>query len=371
MKICNLIVGCGLSGIVLANKIANELNEEVLIIEKKNHIGGTCYDYKNEFGITIHKYGPHIFRTDNKEIWDFLSKYTDWKPYFHKVHGIIDGIEVPIPFNLNSLYLVFSPNKARELEEKLLSNYLYGSKTTILELRKSTDSDLKFLSDFIYEKIYLNYTIKQWDLKPEEMDSSVTGSVPINISRDDRYFKCKYQGIPLHGYTEMFNKMLDNKKIRILLQTDYKDVDQQIKYKRLFYTGSIDEFFDFSYGELPYRSVDFKFKTYQKDNIQCTSVLNYPNNYDFTRSTEYKKFLDEESRFSTIGYEYPENYKKDINERVYPIVNDENLNKYHIYLNEAKGYKNIYFLGRLGSYKYLDMEGTIRNCFDILKNIKI
>lgn len=371
MEVKNLIVGCGLSGIVLANKIANELDEDVLIIDKKNHIGGTCYDYKNEFGITIHKYGPHIFRTDNKEIWDYLSKYTEWKPYIHKVHGLIDGIELPIPFNLNSLYLVFSPNKAQELEKKLLSLYSYGSKTTILELKNSNDSDLKFLSDFIYEKVYLNYTIKQWNLKPEEMDSSVTGSVPINISRDDRYFKCKYQGMPLNGYTEMFYKMLDNKKIKILLQTDYKDVDQQIKYKRLFYTGSIDEFFDLSFGELTYRSINFKFKTYQKENIQKVSVLNYPNNYDFTRSTEYKKFLDETSLFSTIGYEYPLYYKGGENERIYPIINEANSFIYSKYLIESEKYKNVYFLGRLGSYKYLDMERTIKQAFEIFYKLKI
>lgn len=370
MNIENLIVGCGLSGIVLANRIANELNEDVLIIDKKNHIGGTCYDFKNEFGITIHKYGPHIFRTDNKEIWDYLSKYTEWKPYIHKVHGLIDGIEVPIPFNLNSLYLVFSPYMAKELEGKLLKHFRYGSKTTILELRKSKDDDLKLLADFVYEKVYLNYTIKQWDLKPEQMDGSVIGSVPINISRDDRYFRCKYQGMPLHGYSEMFNKMLNNKKIKILLQTDYKEVNQQIKYKRLFYTGSIDEYFDYLYGELPYRSVDFKFKTYLKANIQNTSVLNYPNNYDFTRSTEYKKFLDETYLFSTIGYEYPLYYKDGENERIYPIINGTNSFTYSKYLIESEKYKNIYFLGRLGSYKYLDMERTIKQAFEVFLNIK-
>ena len=223
-KFKNLIVGCGLSGAVMANKLATQLNETVLVVDKKDHIAGTCYDFKNEYGITVHKYGPHIFRTNSKEIWQFLSQYTQWYPFMHKVLGVVDGIEIPIPFNLNSLHKVFPEQMANALENKLIQTFGFNKKIPILQLRRTDDKDLQFLAEYIYAKVFLGYTLKQWDYTPEQLDPSVTGSVPVYISRDDRYFQEKYQAIPRQGYTRMFENMLKHPNIEVRLNTDFADV---------------------------------------------------------------------------------------------------------------------------------------------------
>lgn len=370
MKVQNLVVGCGLSGIVIANRIAKELNQEVLIIDSKNHIGGTCYDYKDDSGITVHQYGPHIFRTNSKEIWHYLSEYTEWYPFMHRVLGIIDGIEVPIPFNLNSLYKVFSPQLAQKLEIKLIEKFGFNKKIPILELRKTDDKDLNFLAEYIYEKVFLGYTIKQWNYTPEQLDPSVTGSVPVYISRDDRYFQEKYQGIPKTGYTKMFEQMLNHPNIKVRLNTSYKDIKDSIKFDRLFYTGAIEEFFEYKYGKLPYRSLNIKFEKYHQEKFQNAPVVNYPENYDFTRIAEYKYFLNEKSEDTILSLEYPEEFEQEKNDRIYPILNPENQEKYNKYLGEAQKLNNVYFLGRLGAYRYYDMNRTIANAFELFNEIK-
>lgn len=366
----NLVVGCGLSGAIIANKIANELNEEVLIIDSKNHIAGTCYDYKDENGITVHQYGPHIFRTSSKEIWDFLSRYAKWRPFMHRVLGVIDGIEVPIPFNLDSLYKVFSPNLAAKLEDKLIQNFGFNKKVPILELRKTNDEDLHFLAEYIYEKVFLGYTLKQWGFTPEQLDPSVTGSVPVYISRDCRYFQEKYQGIPEDGYTAMFEKMLNHPLITVQLNTKFEDIRSDIEYDRLFYTGAIEEFFDYKHGALPYRSLNIQFKTYNEELFQNAPVVNYPENYDFTRITEYKYFLNEQSDKTVLSFEYPEDFELGKNDRIYPILNPKNQAIYDMYLQDAKKLPNVYFLGRLGAYRYYDMNRTIAGAFDTFNEIK-
>lgn len=365
----NLIVGCGLSGAVMANKIANELDEKVVIIDRKDHIAGTCYDYKDiDTGIIVHKYGPHIFRTNNKEVWDFLSQYTEWMPFMHSVLGIVDGNEVPVPFNLNSLHIVFPEQLANKLENKLIEKFGYNVKVKILELLQTDDKDLKLLADFIYEKIFKEYTVKQWGFKPEELDPSVTGSVPVFIGRDNRYFQEKYQGVPLKGYTKMFENMLSHKNIEIRLNTDYKNINKK-QFDRIFYTGAIEEFFEYKFGKLPYRSLDIKITTYDIDKFQNAPVVNYPNNYDFTRIAEYKYFLKENSNKTVLSFEYPEEFEIGKNERIYPILNDSNIALYNKYLQEAILLENTYFLGRLGAYKYYDMNRTILGAFEVFEDI--
>ena len=365
----NLIVGCGLSGIVLANRIANELNESVLIIDSKNHIAGTCYDFKDENGITVHQYGPHIFRTNSKEIWDYLSQYTQWRPFMHNVLGIIDGLEVPIPFNLNSLYKAFPPKLAERLEIKLIDEFGYNKKVPILELRNTQDRELNFLAEYIYKKVFLGYTVKQWDATPEQLDASVTGSVPVYISRDDRYFQEKYQAIPKEGYTRMFENMLNHPMIECRLNTPWQSVRETIQYERLFFTGAIDEFFDYRYGELPYRSLDIRFETLETEKYQNAPVVNYPENYDFTRITEYKYFLNEKSDKTVLSYEYPEAFAVGRNERIYPILNKDTQSRYNQYLEEAKKLPHVVFLGRLGAYRYYDMNRTIAGAFETFERL--
>jgi len=367
MKSKVLIIGSGITGITLAEKFAST-GAKVLIIEKRNHIGGNCYDFKDENGIIVHQYGPHIFHTNYKEVWDYLSQFTDWIYYQHKVLGFIDGKFVPIPFNLNSLYELMPLKLAERLEEKLINNFGYNKNFPILELIKTDDKDLKFLADFIYEKVFLHYTEKQWGIKPEEIDPSVSARVPVVISRDDRYFQDKYQGIPKYGYTKMFERMIINKNIEVQLNTDFKEIKDKIKYDLLIFTGPIDEFFDYKYGKLDYRSVKIDFQTLDVESYQPAVVVNYPNDYDFTRITELKKFhINNKSKSTIIGIEYPGNSGF----KAWPVLNERNNEIFKKYWQEAERLKkeNIYFVGRLAEYKYHDMDDAVKNSLDLLNII--
>lgn len=370
-KVKNLIVGCGLSGSVLAERLASQKGEEVLVIDRRKHIAGNIYDYKDkETGITVHQYGPHVFHTNDKEVWDYLSRFTEWHRFMYRVKAVIDGMEVNIPFNLDSLHTVFPRSLADKLENKLLENFGFNKKVPILELRQSQDKDLEFLARYVYEKVFLGYTVKQWGVKPEELDASVSGRVPIYISRDSRYFQDTYQGIPQDGYTTMVERILDNPLINVELNTDFNEVRKDMEYDRLFFTGAIDEYFNYELGRLPYRSLDIVFKKHNCEYLQSGPQMNYPENYDYTRSVEYKYYLDEKSDKTIVSYEYPCSYEEGKNERYYPIVNEETYNLYEKYLNRAKKIKNIYFLGRLGDYKYYNMDQCIKRALDLFEKIK-
>ncbi len=359
-----LIIGAGITGITLAERFVSAGNE-VLLIEKRDHIGGNCYDYKDKSGILVHKYGPHIFHTNYQEVWDYLSQFTDWLYYQHKVLGVINGKFVPIPFNLNTLYELFPLKFAQKLEETLIQNFGYNQKVPILELKKIKDKDLKFLANFVYEKVFLHYTEKQWGLKPEEIDASVTARVPVVISRDDRYFQDKYQGMPKEGYTKMFEKMLKNENIEIQLSTDYKKLKNKMQYNFLFYTGPIDEFFNYRFGKLDYRYLKLDFQTFNQESYQPSAVVNYPNDYDFTRIIEFKKLTQQNHRKTTIGIEYPgsEGFM------AYPVLDEKNKELFQKYSKEAEQLKkqNIYFVGRLAEYKYYNMDEAVRSALGISK----
>lgn len=365
MKNVNLVVGAGISGATIANLLANNLNEKVLIIDKRNHIGGNCHDYKDKNGITIHSYGSHIFHTSDEKVWNYVNKFTEFNQYKHKVLAEINNIKTPIPFNFNSLKDLFPKDFATKLEKKILEKFKYSSKIPILEFQNQDDEDLKFIADFIYQNVFLNYTLKQWGFSPENLDKSVTSRVPVYISHDNNYFQDKFQGIPKLGYTNLINKMLDNHNIEIRLNTDFKDLKEN--FKRIFYTGSIDEFFNYEYGVLPYRSVKFKLEEYDKEFYQENAVINYPNTEKYTRIHEYKYYLQEKSQKTVIAKEYSENFELGKNDRYYPIPRDENNDLYSKYLEKAKSYSNLYFLGRLGDYKYYDMDKAILRAFEVFK----
>lgn len=377
-KVKYLVVGCGLSGAIIAERIASIKKQKVLVIDKRDHIGGNVYDYK-QYGITVHKYGPHVFHTNNKEVWDYLSRFTEWHYFMYRVKAFIDGKEVNIPFNLDSLYKVFPNTLAQKLEEKLLNNFKFNSKIPILELKNSSDNDLQFLAEYIYEKVFLGYTVKQWGVKPEDIDSLVSARVPIYISKDDRYFTDRYQAIPKNGYTKMVENILDNPLIEVRLNTDFKDIKTEIDYDIMYFTGSIDELFDYKHGKLPYRSLNIEFKKYDKEFMQSGPQINYPENYDYTRSVEYKYYLDEKSDKTILSYEYPCEYKDGKNERYYPIPNENNQKLYENYLkileqlnnkHEAAISKITYILGRLGDYKYYNMDEVVEKALKLAQGFK-
>ena len=363
-----LVVGAGFSGATIANLLAEKSNEKVLIIDKKNHIGGNCYDYRDKNGIMIHSCGSHIFHTKSEKVWNYIRQFTDFNTYMHKVIGIIDGIETHIPFNFNTLYDVFPKSYAELLEQKLLDTFNINTKVPILEFQKQDDDDLKYLANYVYEKIFLYYTTKQWSALPTDVDDDVTARVPVYLGKDNRYFQDRFQGIPLEGYTATIKNMLKHKNIKVKLNTDFKSLDLS-KFDKVFFTGSIDEFFKYKFGQLPYRSVRFKLETHNMEFYQSGACVNYPCNYDFTRIHEYKYYLNDKSDKTVIAKEYSEDFELGKNERYYPVPNDENSELYHKYLYEAEKLKNVYFLGRLGDYKYYDMDGAIKRAIELYESI--
>jgi len=375
-----IVVGAGFAGSVLAERIANKLNKKVLVIEKRNHIGGNCYDYKSLPGIIVHKYGPHLFHTDKKEVFDYLSNFTEWNVYQHKVLAFVDGKKVPIPFNFNSIEMLFPPVLARRLETKLVKRYPFGSKIPILELKKEKDKDLKFLADFIYNKVFKNYTAKQWNMNPEDIDPSVTARVPVHIGRDNRYFQDKYQVVPTEGYTKIFKRMLSHPNIKLLLNADFREflyvdvVNKKIYFMgnefkgRVIFTGMIDELFDYKFGVLPYRSLKFQTRTLEVEYFQEVATVNYPNDYDFTRITEFKHVHPAETSKTVILIEYPKDYKKG-EIPYYPVFTQESMNAYENYRELADNFDQIILVGRLAEYRYYDMDDIIERSLKVFETI--
>ena len=374
-----IIIGAGFAGSVLAERFATQQNKSVLLIERRQHIGGNCYDERDENGILIHKYGPHLFHTDDENVWKYLSKFTDWDVYHHHVQAMIDGQIVPIPFNLNTLHKLFPPPLADKLEAALLNRYDYNTKVPILKLKQSTDNDLRYLADYVYEKIFLHYTEKQWNLSPENIEGAVTARVPIFVGRDNRYFNDRFQAVPSKGYTEIFKKLLNNKNIKLMLNTKFSDVMRvdgdkiyfldQVFNGLVIYTGQLDDLFNEKFGSLPYRSVDMKFETLNVENYQQAATVNYPNNYDFTRITEFKKIHPINSQKTTILKEYPQDYQRGHNTPYYPIFTEENKNRYDQYAAEVTKIKNLIAVGRLAEYRYYDMDDIIKRALEVFEEI--
>lgn len=376
-----IIIGAGYAGLILAERLASQQNEKVLVIEQRQHIGGNAYDRFDEHGVLVHEYGPHIFHTRSKDVWDYLSQFTEWHYYEHRVLAKIDGKEVPIPFNLNTIDQLFPKEMAARMQDKLVSLLGYNVKVPILKLREQDDADLKFLADYVYDKVFLQYTLKQWGIGPEELDPTVTGRVPVYISRDDRYFQDKYQGLPKFGYTEMFKRMMDHPNIHVMLNTKYQDVMTiaaegnmlfgQPFTGKIIYTGMIDELFNFEFGELPYRSLRFEYDTFDVAYKQTVGQLNSPNSYDFTRTTEYKHLTGQTHAKTTLAREYPESYVRGENTPYYPIIADENQQKYKQYKQLADNLPNVYLVGRLAEYKYYDMDAVVATALKLYKKLTI
>lgn len=375
-----IIIGCGFAGAVVAQKMA-EKGKKVLILEKRGHIGGNCYDENDEHGILIHKYGPHIFHTNSKEVYDYLSKYTKWYDYSHEVVANLNETFIPVPFNLNTLKIVYGEEKAQKLREKLIDQYGYGTRVPILKLRENTDEDIRAIADFVYENIFLKYTMKQWGQTPEQIDPAVTGRVPVLISEDNRYFQDKYQGMPLEGFTLLFENMLSQEGITVRLNTDAKQVlsfkedgiyfeDDKFEGK-IVYTGPIDELFDCKYGRLPYRTLRFDMTYLDEEDYQPKAVVNYTVSEDFTRITEFKKLTGQKAEGTTIMKEYPLAYTGKAGEiPYYAISNEDNINMYNKYVELIKKYDNMYLLGRLAEYKYYNIDGIVEKALNLAKELE-
>ncbi len=377
-----LIVGAGFAGSTLAHKFA-EIGKRVLVVDKRSHVGGNMYEEVRENGVRVHKYGPHIFHTNDKEVFEYLKKFAEFYFYEHKVIGYIDGNYVPIPFNFKSLEILFDEKESTEIKEKLLSKYKDIKKVSILDLLNDADEKIKKFGEYVYNKVFVNYTAKQWNIPIEQVDTSVINRVPVLLGYDDRYFQDKYQFMPKNGYNEIFQNMLNNSNIEVRTSVDAKDIIN-IKNGEVFlngnkflgkviYTGPLDELFDYEYGPLPYRSLNLKFEDKKENYYQPSSVVNYPNDNEYTRITEFKYLSNQIIEGdTTILKEYPLTYDYRNSEHVpyYAIFNDDNIKLYEKYRLKTSNIKNLYLCGRLAEYKYYNMDAVVRRALDLFEEIK-
>jgi UDP-galactopyranose mutase len=346
-----LVVGAGLAGGVLAERLAHGMGKRVLIIDKRDHIAGNTFDYHNEAGILVHKYGPHIFHTNSAEVMQYLSKFTQWRNYEHRVLASVDGKLVPIPINLTTIEQLYNLT----LDPAAMQAFLAARAETNRTIRTSEDIVLSRVGRELYEKFFRNYTRKQWGLDPSELDASVAGRIPVRFDRDDRYFTDTFQAMPLDGFTRMFERMLDSPNITIRTSVEFADIARAYPGTKTIFTGPVDEYFGFRYGPLPYRSLEFKHETYGQQRFQPAAVVNYPNDHDYTRVTEFKYLTGQQSQKTSVVYEYP----RAEGDPYYPIPRPENAALYARYKELADRRPDVHFVGRLATYKYYNMDQVV------------
>ncbi len=356
-----LIVGAGFAGSVLAERLANVSNKKVLICDKRPHIGGNAYDYYNNEGILIHKYGPHIFHTNSLEVFEYLSRFTKWREYQHRVLANVDGMLLPIPINLDTINKLYGLNLTSFEVEKFFESVAVKCE----QVKTSEDVVVSKVGRELYEKFFRNYTRKQWGLDPSELDASVTARVPTRTNRDDRYFTDSYQAMPRNGYTKMFENMLDHPNIKVLLNCDYREIAKDIPFREMIYTGPVDAFFDFRYGTLPYRSLEFIHETHDIETFQTAPVVNYPNDQRYTRITEFKYLTGQEHKKTSIVYEIPQAE----GDPYYPIPRKENAEIYSKYKTLADARPDVHFVGRLATYKYYNMDQIVAQALTVYSKI--
>lgn len=355
MKYDYLITGAGFAGVVMAERLASQFNKKVLIVEKRNHIGGNAFDEYDEHGILVHRYGPHIFHTNSKEVFDYLSQFTKWRFYEHKVLANYEGELFHIPINRITINKFFGINLKSEVEVK---NFLQTKIEKRFPILNSEDIIINQVGKELFEAFFKNYTKKQWNLFPNELSPSVCGRIPVRFNDDCRYFTDKYQFMPKEGYTKMFEKMLSHKNIEITLNTDYKNIIDNTKFNKMVYTGPIDYFFDYSHGKLPYRSIRFEYENHTAEFYQGTAQTNYVDqNQEFTRVIEHKYLSGNKSNITTVSKEFPQIE----GEPYYPIPTEMNRKLFLRYKEEAEKLKNTIFCGRLAEYQYYNMDQVVAN----------
>jgi len=360
MKYDYLIVGAGFAGSVAAERLATQHNKKILLVEKRNHIGGNAYDEFDEHGILIHKYGPHIFHTNSKKVFDYLSKFTEWRYYEHRVLAKLNNELYPIPINRTTINKLYNKKYSTDAEVEEFYESVQEKRNPILN---SEDIIVSQVGVDLYEKFFKFYTQKQWELDPSQLSPSVCGRIPVRTNEDDRYFTDKYQFMPKDGYTKMFERMLNHPNIEIKLNTDYKDIVDSIDFDKMIYTGPIDLFFNYKFGKLPYRSIRFEWENIKKEKHQEVAVVNYVDHFnDFTRVTEYKHLSGQTEKTTTISKEFAQRK----GDPYYPIPNEVNRKKYLLYEKESKKLKDVIFCGRLAEYQYYNMDGVVANSLNLV-----
>lgn len=354
-----VIAGAGLSGLTVAERIASDKNERVLVVEKRSHIGGNVYDSYNEDGILIHNYGPHIFHTNDREVYEYLGHFTKWNEFWHRVLTQVDGNLLPMPITLETINKLYNLS----LSPVTMKEFIRQREVLLEEIRTSQDVALSKVGEEIYDKFFKNYTIKQWGVDPAKLDTSVISRIPLRFNRDTRYFTDKYQAMPRYGYTKMCEAMAANKNIKLLLNTDFMEIKDEIQYDTLIFTGPADEYYHYKHGKLAYRSMDFVFETHDMESFQEAPVVNYPNDYDFTRITEFKKLTGQKSKKTTILKEYP----TAAGEPYYPFPTAECRAQFALYQEEMEKEEHVYFLGRLAEYRYYNMDAAVRSALNLYK----
>src|ERR1051326_2400095 len=347
-----LIIGAGFAGSVLAERLATQMNKRVLLMDKRNHIGGNAYDQYNEDGILIHKYGPHIFHTNSERIFTHLSQFTEWRPYEHRVLARVDEQLLPIPINRTTVNRLYGLNLQTEAE---CEAFFASRAEPVGRCRTSEDVVVSKVGRELYEKFFRGYTRKQWGLDPSELDAQVTARVPTRTNTDDRYFTDTYQAMPLHGYTRMFERMLAHPNIKVMLNTDYREIMDIVPYQQMIFTGPLDQFFDYRFGKLPYRSLEFRHETLDQEQALPVAVVNYPNDHAYTGVTEFKHLTGQQHPKTGVVYEFP----RADGDPYYPIPKPECTALYNRYKELAEATPGVHFVGRLATYKYYNMDQVV------------
>lgn len=356
-----LIVGAGFAGSVLAERLASQHDARVLVVDKRPHIAGNAFDHYDDSGILVHRYGPHIFHCNSAEIFDYLSQFTEWRPYQHRVLASVDGQLVPIPINLDTVNRLFG----LQLTSAEMPAWLSSVAESRERIETSEDAVVTKVGRDLYQKFFRGYTRKQWGLDPSELDAQVTARIPTRTNRDDRYFTDTFQAMPLHGYTRMFERMLAHPNISVMLNTDYRDIKDLIPYREMIYSGPVDAFFDYRYGALPYRSLEFRFETHNDDQYQSVGTVNYPNDYAYTRITEFKHLTGQQHKQTTIVFEYP----RAEGDPYYPVPRPANQEQYQLYAALAEQQDDVHFVGRLATYRYYNMDQVVAQSLALYKKL--
>ena len=356
-----MVVGAGFAGSVVSERLARCFGKKILMVDRRSHIGGNAYDHLNEDGVLVHRYGPHIFHTNSEQVFQYLSQFTSWRAYEHKVLASVDGKLVPVPINLDTVNLLYGLNLTSEELELFFAERAEPRS----QIRTSEDVVVSKVGRDLYEKLFRNYTRKQWGRDPSQLDAQVTARIPVRTNRDDRYFTDRFQVMPKHGYTRMFENMLDHPNITIALGVDYRNVANEVEFDELIYSGPIDEYFDFRFGELPYRSLRFQHETLDIDYLQPVAVINYPNEHAYTRITEFKHLTGQVHSRTSVVYEYPSSG----GDPYYPVPTPENGALYKRYSELAAATHGVHFVGRLGTYRYYNMDQVVAQALTLCKQL--